>query len=129
MITLADLTPCDWDKLPEGPGVYVIHDEEQAVYIGQTNNVRQRWVTHHRSMQIKAHYPNATISLWIKDTDEGERLHAEQELIDALKPALISWPAASWCSAKKSSGSSPMCCARPTSSPHPRRVLAAPMHE
>jgi excinuclease UvrABC nuclease subunit len=86
MIALADLTPCAWDKLPYRPCVYVIHADGVILYVGQTVNMRQRWMTHHRNKQIKTDYPTAIISLYF--TDEPNLLETEREFIIDLSPCL-----------------------------------------
>jgi len=86
MISITDLTPCDWDKLPDCPCVYVIHDSGEILYVGQTTNMQRRWNGHHRGKQIRATHPDATISLYF--TDKADLRDREREFILDLSPCL-----------------------------------------
>lgn len=72
--------------LPTSSGIYfVVHDilSPTLHYIGQAQNIRQRWLhDHHRAPQMT---PFHTIH-WMPHEDEMERVQLEQALIQKFKP-------------------------------------------
>lgn len=43
-----DMDRSSWKDIPEKPGVYVIIEGDQCIYVGQSENVRERLKTHGR---------------------------------------------------------------------------------
>jgi hypothetical protein len=71
-------------KLPELGAIYMAWTENNLLYIGQTKNLRQRFVSHHRMNE----FINADARLSWFDLDGVDRLIAEERLIEALEPDL-----------------------------------------
>jgi GIY-YIG catalytic domain len=71
-------------KLPESEAVYLAWTENSLLYIGQTKNLRQRFVSHHRMNE----FINAEARLSWFDINGDDRLILEESLIEALEPAL-----------------------------------------
>jgi hypothetical protein len=73
------------NQFPAKSGCYIIRDGDTVLYVGQSNNMRRRWMEHHRRDVIEKAYPNAIVEtiLW-----NGDLLQKEAELIMALNPVM-----------------------------------------
>lgn len=85
-------------ELPEIEGVYVFHNHYSPLYVGKTQNLKQRMIQHHRLPQLKQLKElGIEISLYFRrllDVDDGISLEVlEGEWIKALKPSLNGNPA------------------------------------
>ena len=66
------------------PALYfVLNEQREVVYIGQTANLRERWRSHHRARQMAA---GGYRIHWRQIADEDERLSLEKEAITYLRP-------------------------------------------
>jgi excinuclease UvrABC nuclease subunit len=70
---------------PDRSGCYIIRDGERVLYVGQSMNMRKRWITHHKRLVIERSFPNATVETVLYD---GDLFQKETELIRELKPIL-----------------------------------------
>jgi GIY-YIG catalytic domain len=70
-------------ELPELEAIYIAWTESNLLYIGQTKNLRQRFVSHHRMNE----FINADARLSWFDLDGVDRLIAEERLIGTSSPA------------------------------------------
>ena len=84
--------PLTGDLLPPLPGIYIVYQHEQVLYVGQTMCLNQRWNTHHRRKDF-SHYPTPWLA-WhvlpratLTDVRQKERL-----LITTLQPILNRQP-------------------------------------
>lgn len=80
--------PLDCRKaLPECPGIYFAIDSAGAVqYIGRSNNIRQRWLTHHRYSQLEA--LGSVAVAWLQVSDSLLLPSIEAALIEYFQPLL-----------------------------------------
>ncbi len=74
----------DRAKLPESGAIYLVWSANELLYIGQSKNLRQRFVSHHRMNKFRE--TDSRMS-WI-DFDGSDRAIVEENLIEALKPIL-----------------------------------------
>ena len=80
--------------LPTDSGVYaVVIDRQLVAYVGMAEDLRRRWQGYARIQPVNCKINNAillatresrTIDLWIRETDEHQRL--ESKLIRAFDP-------------------------------------------
>lgn len=69
---------------PRARGCYIIRDSGRVLYVGQSKNMRKRWIEHHLRNLIEENFPRATVEivLW-----SGDLLQKEAELIRELRPS------------------------------------------
>jgi hypothetical protein len=72
-------------QFPAKSGCYIIRDGSTVLYVGQSKNMRKRWIMHHKRIVIEKAYPNATVETVL--LDEG-LLTKEAELIRQLNPIM-----------------------------------------
>lgn len=71
--------------LPPVPAVYFVLDEKLGVmYVGQTANLRDRWKTHHRALQMQV---GGYRIHWKEVADDQQRADIEREAIAYFRPA------------------------------------------
>lgn len=74
-------------QLPKVPAVYfVIAEDNQIIYIGQSVNLAQRWIHHHRRAEF-ADTAKAQIA-WLEVSDTNSRVSLESSLIAHFQPSL-----------------------------------------
>lgn len=73
-------------QFPDSAGCYIIRSGGQVLYVGQSKQLRSRWLRHHRRKMIEKHFPNATVE--IVPCDESGLLQMEADLIAELRPAM-----------------------------------------
>lgn len=74
--------------LPTSPAVYfVIQDNSEVIYIGQTQNLKHRWNSHHKIVEIKQISGDIRIGWYVVD-DKHYLQSLEKSLIDLFKPKL-----------------------------------------
>jgi hypothetical protein len=70
--------------LPTAPVVYfVIGENLDVVYVGQTANLHDRWRSHHRALQMQS--GDYRIH-WMEVFDEQRRIEIEREAINYFRP-------------------------------------------
>ncbi|MDF5718576.1 MAG: GIY-YIG nuclease family protein [Rhizonema sp. NSF051] len=89
-INLLDLPSLPLSRLGELPEVKAIYfsfsDEGEVLYIGQTTNLKNRWVSHHRFKELAT---NSCIKVaWLEITDEYDLNSIEELAIKHFKPTL-----------------------------------------
>jgi excinuclease UvrABC nuclease subunit len=72
--------------LPDAPGIYLILDGDECLYVGQSRNLRQRWKVHHRLRQIRQLSADLVIAWLIAAPSELRTI--ERLLIEQLQPRL-----------------------------------------
>lgn len=71
-------------ELPEIPALYFVLDGQMRImYIGQTGNLRDRWKSHHRALQMGS---GGYRIHWNMITDEQQRLEGERQSIKLFRP-------------------------------------------
>lgn len=83
-LTLPTLLLSQSRNLPRCKAVYFVIDGETVLYIGQTINLANRFLTHHR---IKQFGNNARVA-WLECSDESLLPELEKALISYFKPLL-----------------------------------------
>ena len=90
-----DKLPCveflKQDQLPETAGIYFAVDKNQKIwYIGKAQNLRSRWLGHHRYDQLKEINKKNNIKLlWYScENNENNLTHLEIYFIDTYHPVL-----------------------------------------
>lgn len=73
-------------QLPSCAGVYVVSSDQQVLYIGCSDNLLLRWVSHHRHKEVKP-YNNVKIS-WLALDKTFSLLTMERLLINKFQPIL-----------------------------------------
>lgn len=74
-------------KLPDVAGIYLAIDERGKVYyIGQSKNINQRWLQHHRIYQLE-HIGNIKIA-WLAISETSLLDEVETALIEYFNPPL-----------------------------------------
>lgn len=74
------------DQLPCSSGVYIAMDEQMTpLYVGMSQNLRQRLATHHRLKQLKS--LRCAVIAWI-EAPSAEIALLEKRTIEALLPQL-----------------------------------------
>lgn len=79
------------DQLPETAGIYFAVDKDQKVwYIGKAQNLKDRWVGHHRYDQLKKINKRSSIKiLWYSCENDANTLNKlEKYFIDTYHPVL-----------------------------------------
>lgn len=71
--------------LPECPGIYFVAEDGRVVYIGQSINVKRRFIQHHRAMDF-AELDDPKV-YW-KSCEVEELQKTEQDYIDKFNPRL-----------------------------------------
>jgi hypothetical protein len=71
--------------LPSVAGVYWVLAGESVLYVGQSANLRQRWVSHHRMIDMRR--LEADRIRWLLVSAES-LVDAERRVIDELQPVL-----------------------------------------
>ncbi|MGB7412740.1 MAG: GIY-YIG nuclease family protein [Thermosynechococcaceae cyanobacterium] len=52
----------DYQQFPEASGIYKVRDcDGQVIYIGKASNFKQRWRSHHKTLEIFSICKDATI--------------------------------------------------------------------
>lgn len=78
----------DRSKLPQIAAIYFVHQGNKLLYIGKSENLRQRWYSHHRLVQFLNTGDNVYIS-WFPYTQEDSNqslVSIEESLIELLEP-------------------------------------------
>lgn len=71
--------------LPSVPALYFVMDDQlNFMYIGQTANLHGRWKSHHRAPQMR---PNVHRIYWVEIADDVRRADAERRAIVQFDPA------------------------------------------
>ncbi|HYX13478.1 MAG TPA: helix-turn-helix domain-containing protein [Nostoc sp.] len=80
--------PLEWRKaLPDCAGIYFAIDSNDAVqYIGRSNNIRLRWVQHHKNQQLTK--ISAVRLAWLEVSDKSLLAPIEEALIKWFDPPL-----------------------------------------
>jgi excinuclease UvrABC nuclease subunit len=73
-------------NLPYKPGCYIIRNGSQVLYVGQSVNVKQRWLSHTHKNFIERNFPGVTIEVVL--CEEKELTLKENQLIKNLQPIL-----------------------------------------
>lgn len=79
-------------RVPDRPGVYIIHDLRGVLYVGRTCSLRRRFQQHEGDpanplIPTARQHPIGTLSFsWIELADPKRRHAVEAELIAALDP-------------------------------------------
>jgi DNA-binding Xre family transcriptional regulator len=85
MITgMPSMPVADRKIFPEEGVVYIVWGEKKLLYIGQTKNLRKRFLHHHRLIEFLNSDTNVS---WFSE-EECNRLEVESALIDLLDPEL-----------------------------------------
>jgi putative transcriptional regulator len=85
MITgMPSMSVADRKIFPEEGVVYIVWGEKKLLYIGQTKNLRRRFLHHHRLIEFLNSDANVS---WFSE-EECNRLEVESSLIDLLDPEL-----------------------------------------
>lgn len=76
-------------NLPALPGVYIVYQHQDVLYIGTTKNLQKRWATHARRYQL-AMFGNDVEIAWqpMPESDVQTRTLTEQSLIALFHPRL-----------------------------------------
>lgn len=74
----------DADQLPSLPGIYFAMDGNYVLYVGQSENIRKRWGSHHRHRDIRQSCDNVRIHFVL--SDGRSLLEQEAEWIRACNP-------------------------------------------
>lgn len=82
----------DLDQIPNGPGVYAIHDGNDCFYYaGETSNLRER---------LKSHFNEQSIAHWESQGKEIEVSHQQVDTVDDYRLArqcyLLKWYKPAW---------------------------------
>lgn len=72
-------------KLPSISAVYLVLNESELLYVGQSSNIRYRITGHHRLNEFDA---RATHIAWIESGEKENRLSLEKHMIAELAPEL-----------------------------------------
>ena len=78
--------------VPADAGVYLIHDLRGVLYVGQSRNLRQRFIQHdrlrrNRLLRLAMNRPVGVLKFsWRLVADENQRSAFERELIAVLQP-------------------------------------------
>lgn len=75
----------DRANLPEFSGVYFVCSGQQVLYVGQSNNIRDRWKQHHRSAQLSQF---GDVRIYWLHTPVGFLGILEKAMINQLSPLL-----------------------------------------
>jgi DNA-binding Xre family transcriptional regulator len=74
-------------ELPEVPAIYfAINSLDQIQYIGRSQNLRQRWLSHHRQFQLQA--IDSVRIAWLRCDDVSLLAEIEAALIEWFEPPL-----------------------------------------
>ncbi|WP_375494649.1 GIY-YIG nuclease family protein [uncultured Nostoc sp.] len=59
--------------LPASPGIYfAISSNDEILYIGRSNNLRNRWKSHHRAVQLKSRsFRCRRVRFYLRSIDEA----------------------------------------------------------
>jgi hypothetical protein len=76
------------NNLPPVSGIYFAISEENILYVGKSACIQRRWLTHHRTKQLKS-YKNVRVA-WFEciTTNEDELTELENLCIEHFKPSL-----------------------------------------
>ncbi len=88
--TLPALPLDDRRNLPDAPAIYFVMSGDTVLYVGQSVNLRQRWVAHHRLAQLNEH--GGCRVAWMTVDDAGLLDELEQACIEHFSPMLNSSP-------------------------------------
>lgn len=78
-------------SVPQGPGVYLIHDLRGVLYVGRTANLNQRyfqhyWDSHNSRVTAVLRQPVGRLEFsWIT-TELSQQVQLERDLIRAIQP-------------------------------------------
>lgn len=72
--------------LPKISAVYFLVSASQVIYVGKTNNLRHRFVFHHKTKQASQKYADVKIA-WLQ-CDPKDLSHTEKHFIIQLNPPL-----------------------------------------
>ncbi|AUB42341.1 Excinuclease UvrABC, nuclease subunit [Nostoc flagelliforme CCNUN1] len=71
----------------DGPGIYfAISSNDEILYIGRSSNLRNRWKSHHRAVQLKSQSEDIRLA-WLQVDDELLLPEIEAALIEHFAPA------------------------------------------
>ncbi|EAZ91118.1 GIY-YIG nuclease family protein [Crocosphaera chwakensis] len=77
------------DELPEYSGIYfVIDSSDRMIYIGQSENILNRWKNHHRKLQIEEKHQEIPIRIAWKSWNKEDLKIAEKYYINHYHPLL-----------------------------------------
>jgi excinuclease UvrABC nuclease subunit len=87
LATLPSLCLSRRSELPEAPAIYFAIDSlDQIQYIGRSQNLRQRWASHHRHFQLQA--IDSVRIAWLRCDDVSLLAEIETALIEWFEPPL-----------------------------------------
>jgi len=92
-LVLADLPSLPLDErkaLPDAPAIYLVLAGDTVLYIGQSVNVRQRWLAHHRFAQLNE-YGGCRIA-WMQVNDARLLDELERACVAHFSPLLNNQP-------------------------------------
>ena len=72
-------------ELPDRPGIYFAMQEDEILYVGQSKNIRRRWQSHHKYIEL-LEFDRVRIH-WV-DSDGRPLLKQESEWIKLCRPPL-----------------------------------------
>lgn len=90
-LTLPSLPLHERSQLPSVPGIYFVLDTfGQVQYIGRSINIRQRWISHHRYLELEG---MEFVSIaWLELSDSSLLEDVESALIEYFSPFLNERP-------------------------------------
>lgn len=74
-------------NLPECPAIYFVLERERILYIGRSNNLRQRWMSHHRYNELEKMAGDIRLA-WLECSDRSLLPEIERALIKHFQPPL-----------------------------------------
>lgn len=76
-------------ELPEIPAIYfVVSELTGLLYIGKANNLKKRWVSHHRYYQLKKYHEVRINWITFPNITPDELTNLEREYIEYFMPVL-----------------------------------------
>lgn len=84
---LASLPLADRGQLPSVSAIYFVLKDDQVLYIGETSNLYQRWLAHHRWNQLQAKAEQVRIA-WLECSKISLLSEIEKALIKHFQPSL-----------------------------------------
>lgn len=88
-LTLPSLPLGERSRLPNCPAIYFVLNGTRVLYIGQTINLAQRWLTHHRWQQFSKQGESTRVAwLNLEDTELNLLPGIEAALIEYFRPEL-----------------------------------------
>ncbi|MDJ0650495.1 MAG: GIY-YIG nuclease family protein [Xenococcaceae cyanobacterium MO_188.B19] len=79
--------------LPSVSAIYIVFNESEILYVGQTKNLTSRWKSHHLLKSIREINDKQSVSIaWINYEQENLLTSLEKLLIEGLEPRLNETP-------------------------------------